>query len=95
MLTNRIISGEAGQPSGQLLVVPWWSFTKTVLAGAVLALVARRRLDLNEPVEGYRIAFAICCNTPPDFPTTMVCQNTTLPWLPVTSHGPAMSCLGA
>jgi D-alanyl-D-alanine carboxypeptidase len=52
MLINRIISGEAGQASGQLLVVPWWSFTKTVLAGAVLALVARRRLDLDEPVEG-------------------------------------------
>jgi len=52
MLTNRIITGEAGLASGQLLLVPWWSFTKTVLAGAVLALVARRRLDLDEPVAG-------------------------------------------
>jgi CubicO group peptidase (beta-lactamase class C family) len=52
MLTNRIITGEAGQASGQLPLVPWWSFTKTVLAGAVLVLVARRRLDLDESVAG-------------------------------------------
>ncbi|HUN57390.1 MAG TPA: serine hydrolase domain-containing protein [Candidatus Binataceae bacterium] len=52
MPSKRIITGEAGQASGQLLLVPWWSFTKTVLAGAVLALAARRRLDLDEPIKG-------------------------------------------
>lgn len=32
--------------------VPWWSFTKTVLAAAALALVAKRRLDLDAALEG-------------------------------------------
>jgi len=52
MLTGRMISGEAGVASGQSSVVPWWSFTKTVLAAAVLALVEHRRLDLDAPVAG-------------------------------------------
>lgn len=32
--------------------VPWWSFAKTVLASAALALVAEGRLQLDEPVRG-------------------------------------------
>lgn len=32
--------------------VPWWSFTKTVLAAAALALVANGRLTLDAPVDG-------------------------------------------
>lgn len=64
--------------------------------GSMLALVARRRLDLDEPVAGMSITYAICCNNrPPDVPTTVVCENTTLPWLPVRSHGPAMSFLNS
>lgn len=31
-------------------LVPWWSFTKTVLAAAALALVADGRLSLDAPV---------------------------------------------
>ena len=30
--------------------VPWWSFTKTALAAAALALIARGRLDLDAPI---------------------------------------------
>ena len=41
---------EGGDPAP----VPWWSFTKTVLAAAALALVARGRLDLDVPVAGHR-----------------------------------------
>jgi len=52
MLTDCIISGEAGLASGQSSIVPWWSFTKTVLAAAVLALVDHQWLDLDEPVAG-------------------------------------------
>ncbi|MFC2998351.1 serine hydrolase domain-containing protein [Falsiroseomonas tokyonensis] len=33
-------------------VVPWWSFAKTVLAGAALALVAEQRLRLDAPLRG-------------------------------------------
>ena len=33
-----------------LTPVPWWSFTKTVLASAALALVAQGRLHLDAPV---------------------------------------------
>ena len=32
--------------------VPWWSYGKTVLASAALALVAQNRLKLDEPVRG-------------------------------------------
>lgn len=32
--------------------VPWWSFTKTVLAAAALALVADNRLSLDAPLAG-------------------------------------------
>ena len=32
--------------------VPWWSFGKTVLAGAALVLVAQGRLQLDTPVRG-------------------------------------------
>ena len=34
------------------MTVPWWSYAKTVLAGATLALVAKGRLSLDEPVRG-------------------------------------------
>ena len=34
------------------LPVPWWSFSKTVLAATALALVAEGRLSLDEPLEG-------------------------------------------
>ncbi|MHB1303920.1 MAG: serine hydrolase domain-containing protein [Acidiphilium sp.] len=34
------------------LPLPWWSFTKTVLAAAALTLVAQGRLSLDEPVKG-------------------------------------------
>lgn len=33
-------------------LVPWWSFTKTVLAAAALALVRDGLIGLDEPVEG-------------------------------------------
>ena len=32
--------------------VPWWSFTKTLLAGAALALVKQGRLNLDATIEG-------------------------------------------
>jgi CubicO group peptidase (beta-lactamase class C family) len=32
--------------------VPWWSFTKTVIAAAALALVRDKRLALDAPLEG-------------------------------------------
>ena len=32
--------------------MPWWSFSKTVLAAAALVLVDRRKLDLDVPVAG-------------------------------------------
>lgn len=34
-------------------VVPWWSYTKTVLAAAALRLVSRGLLHLDEPVPGH------------------------------------------
>jgi len=34
------------------MAVPWWSYAKTVLASAALALVGQGRLQLDEPVDG-------------------------------------------
>jgi CubicO group peptidase (beta-lactamase class C family) len=39
-----VTEGDAG------IVVPWWSFTKTVIAAAALTLVRDGKLDLDEPV---------------------------------------------
>jgi len=48
----RIITAEAtGHPEPQP-IVPWWSFSKTVLAAAALVLVDRRKLDLDAPIVG-------------------------------------------
>jgi len=44
-----IITGEAGSTLSNTQPVPWWSFTKTVLAGAALVLVDRGRLELDTP----------------------------------------------
>lgn len=38
--------------SGDTIEVPWWSFSKTVLAAAALALVRDRRLALDETLTG-------------------------------------------
>jgi hypothetical protein len=37
---------------GGATIVPWWSFTKTVIAAAVLTLVRDGRLSLDDPVDG-------------------------------------------
>jgi CubicO group peptidase (beta-lactamase class C family) len=37
---------------GDATIVPWWSFTKTVIAAAVLTLVRDGRLSLYSPVDG-------------------------------------------
>jgi D-alanyl-D-alanine carboxypeptidase len=46
----RIITAEANETPEPQPLVPWWSFSKTVLAAAALALVDRRKLDLDVPV---------------------------------------------
>lgn len=47
-----IITAEATDKPEPQPVVPWWSFSKTVLATAALALVDRGTLDLDAPVDG-------------------------------------------
>jgi D-alanyl-D-alanine carboxypeptidase len=50
-----LVDGEAAP--GQSLarsIVPWWSFTKTVLAAAALRLVEQGHLSLDEPMAGQR-----------------------------------------
>jgi CubicO group peptidase (beta-lactamase class C family) len=44
--------GRHGSGADSDAAVPWWSFTKTVLAAAALALVAQGRLRLDEPMTG-------------------------------------------
>ncbi len=54
------IVDEAGRltTDGILNPVPWWSFTKTVLAIAALRLVETGALSLDEPVAGARYSLA-------------------------------------
>lgn len=40
----------ASQPSG--LIIPWWSFTKTVLATVALSLVRDRKIGLDDKLPG-------------------------------------------
>jgi CubicO group peptidase (beta-lactamase class C family) len=46
LLREGVVVSEAGEQAD----VPWWSFTKTVLAVAALALVRDGRLTLDEPL---------------------------------------------
>jgi CubicO group peptidase (beta-lactamase class C family) len=47
-----IIIAEARENPEPQPLVPWWSFSKTVLAAAVLVFVDRRKLDLDAPIAG-------------------------------------------
>src|SRR5262245_34004640 len=46
----RLIIAEASESPQSQLLVPWWSFAKTVIATAALVLVDRRQLALDAPV---------------------------------------------
>ena len=48
----EIITAEATDNPEPQPLVPWWSFSKTVLAAAVLVFVDRRTLDLDAPIAG-------------------------------------------
>ena len=49
-LTVRLNSGAVPEPFDRGVAVPWWSFTKTVLAAAALRLVGEGRLALDEAI---------------------------------------------
>ena len=54
LATATIEGGNAPTTGGTDAPVPWWSFTKTVLAAAALRLADHGKLDLDAPVEGRR-----------------------------------------
>ncbi len=43
-------SGQVARSDGGDLIVPWWSFGKTILAATALRLVEQRRLSLDRPL---------------------------------------------
>jgi CubicO group peptidase (beta-lactamase class C family) len=45
LLTNGAVTAGAGD----VMSVPWWSFSKTVVAATALRLVDQGRLSLDEP----------------------------------------------
>lgn len=51
-MTLRTAACGPGGVAGDATVVPWWSFGKTVIAAAVLSLVAEGRARLDETVVG-------------------------------------------
>ncbi len=50
MLFSLLSNGSHAQHDGQDVMVPWWSFTKTVLAAVSLSLVRDGLVKLDEPV---------------------------------------------
>lgn len=50
MLSSLISNGQAPTPDRLALSVPWWSFTKTVLAATALSLVRDRLIGLDAPI---------------------------------------------
>lgn len=57
VLTAAVAGGRLRDPAGEAMPgratpVPWWSLTKTALAAAALALVARGTLALDRPLPG-------------------------------------------
>lgn len=50
MLSSLISNGQPQSSDQSDLMVPWWSFTKTVLAATALTLVRDRLVSLDEPI---------------------------------------------
>jgi CubicO group peptidase (beta-lactamase class C family) len=50
MLSSLISNGQPQTPDPSELTVPWWSFTKTVLAGTALSLVRDGLIGLDDPL---------------------------------------------
>jgi D-alanyl-D-alanine carboxypeptidase len=49
---DTVLLAEARTANDDSRLVPWWSFTKTLLAAAALTLVSQRKLQLDAPLEG-------------------------------------------
>lgn len=49
-LTAKVVDEKVVENDNSLLPIPWWSFTKTVLAAASLLLVNKGKLTLDEPL---------------------------------------------
>ncbi|PYQ92402.1 MAG: serine hydrolase [Acidobacteria bacterium] len=47
-----LITAEASENPESQPLLPWWSFSKTILAAAALSFVERRKLDLDAPIAG-------------------------------------------
>jgi CubicO group peptidase (beta-lactamase class C family) len=47
-----LIAAEASENPESQPLVPWWSFSKTILAAAALSFVDRRKLDLDATIAG-------------------------------------------
>src|SRR5215475_16002854 len=50
VLTATVEGGRLTDHDRRSLPVPWWSLTKTAIAGAALALVGEARLALDSPL---------------------------------------------
>ncbi|SEI43748.1 serine hydrolase [Pseudomonas sp. NFR16] len=54
MLTSLVLQGQPATPEPSEALVPWWSFTKTVLAVTALSLVRDGFVELDTTVLGQR-----------------------------------------
>lgn len=50
MFSSLICNGQPLTSDQSDVIIPWWSFTKTVLAATALSLVRDGRIGLDEPV---------------------------------------------
>lgn len=50
MLSSLVLNGQSPASDRSDLMVPWWSFTKTVLAATALTLVRDGLIRLDDPI---------------------------------------------
>jgi Beta-lactamase len=72
---------------GGAMIVPWWSFTKTVIAAAVLRLVQDGRLRLDETLDGKSYSLRQLLQHRAGLPDYGALPSITLPWPEVISRG--------
>lgn len=61
MLCSTILNGKQLLTEQSQVVIPWWSFTKTVLAAAALSLVRDGLIQLDDPGSFFLLHCCVRC----------------------------------
>jgi len=92
VVTATVVDGTLAAGDVADTPVPWWSFTKTVLAAAALVLVDAERLTLDAPLAADAIRCASCCSIVRACPITGPSTPIMTLWRVVGRPGRSASC---